>query len=84
MPPQPPARATLPQPEPLKQEPFTFKAVTVGDESFLALTADEYASLAKDLSDMLRYVRESKWLLDYYEGKHDGEAQPTEGNPPSH
>lgn len=77
----PPVRSTLPQPAPLQQNPFEVQSTTIDGTAVFTLTPEAYSVLEHDLTDMLRYIRETKWLLDYYEGKHDGDAQPTGAMP---
>lgn len=84
---QPDARPPLPNPKPIETSPFKWKVVTrdrlpEGDRwVYYAITPQEYEVLSRNMAEMLRWVREAKWRLDYYrgEGELDG-RQGTEGD----
>lgn len=42
---------------------------------YYALTPDQYETMSKNMSDILRWVREAQWRLDYYRGE-----GPTDGH----
>jgi hypothetical protein len=84
---QPDARPSLPNPKPIETSSFRWKVITrdrlpEGEEwVYYAITPQEYEVLSRNMADILRWVRETKWRLDYYrgEGELDG-RQGTEGD----
>lgn len=46
---------------------------------YYGLTTQQYEVLARNMADILRWVREAQWRLDYYRGETglDGETQET-------
>ena len=49
-----------------------------GAQAYYAITPKDYEVLARNMAEMLRYVKEAYWRLQYYrgEGELDGDAVP--------
>lgn len=65
----------LPDPQPIKTQPVTWKVLTRdrlpdGDSwVYYALTTRQYERLSRNTADILRWVREAQWRLRYYRGR---------------
>lgn len=78
----PDARPPLPNPKHIETGSFKWRVITSdrlpeGDQwVYYGITPKQYEVLSRNMADMLRWVREAKWRLDYYrgEGELDGEA----------
>lgn len=62
----------LPDPAPISVTPFKWKVLPPTEEAggagavHYGLTVRGYESLAKTLADIIRWVQEAQWRLDYY------------------
>lgn len=56
-------RIALPHPEPIETEEVLFHVIETGD---ICLTGDQYDAMSRNISDILRWVREARWRLDWY------------------
>lgn len=71
----------LPNPRPLDLFEVDWTVVTpetlpAGEDwSLIALDAQQYQNLSNNMAELLRYVRESQWLLRYYRGELPPPAQ---------
>ena len=73
--PAPVEHPPLPNPEPITTQDFSFRVLTTDmevDRVYYAVTPEAYKVMARNMAEILRWVRESKFLLDYYRGEHDG------------
>ena len=71
---EPEARPPLPNPEPIDTQNFTFRVLTPDmevDRVYYAVTPEAYKTMARNMAEILRWVREAKWLLDYYRGEEE-------------
>ena len=83
---KPDTRPAVPNPEPIDTAPIEFKVLTPetipdGEYVFYGITVQDYETLARNMADILRWVKEAKWRLDYYrgEGELDGvSSEPAE------
>ena len=72
---QPNPTPALPNPQAVNLSPFKWKVLTrkrlpKGDQwVYYALTPKEYETLARNMAELLRWVKEAKWRLAYYRGK---------------
>lgn len=72
---QPDARPSLPNPKPIETSPFKWHVIThdrlpKGNRwVYYGITPKEYEVLSRNMAEMLRWVREAKWRLDYYRGE---------------
>lgn len=57
-----PPRITLPLPAPIKTVPVEFNVI----DGNVCLAADQYESLSVNMAEILRWVREARWRLDWY------------------
>lgn len=64
---RPPQVTALPKPEPIEALPVEFQIIRQGDGALFCLSPQGYENLSKTQADTLRWVREAKWRLDYYE-----------------
>lgn len=68
----PERRPSVPDPAPLDLQQVHWDVVTPdtlpdgADWALFALTADQYERLSLNIAELLRWVREAKWRLDYY------------------
>lgn len=65
----PPGQPSLPPPEPLDLAPLEWTVVTrerlpAGDFVLVALTPRQYESLARNTTELLRWVREARYRVD--------------------
>lgn len=59
----------LPNPTPISTTPFKWKVLPPETETgtvYFGLTTKGYESLAKTMADIIRWVEEAQWRLDYY------------------
>ncbi len=63
-----PSIRPLPDPAPISVTPFKWKvlAPTGAGSVHYGLTVRGYESLAKTMADIIRWVQEAQWRLDYY------------------
>lgn len=93
---RPDERPPLPNPKPIETSPFTWKVITPdrlpdGDGwVYYGITPRAYGTLSRNMAEILRWIKEAKWRLDYYrgEGLFDGyglgaEIDGAEGGPSS-
>jgi hypothetical protein len=71
---QPNLRPNLPDPEPIETRPIQWKVLTEKDiiekdEAYIALSPKDYEELALSMSDIVRWVKEARWRLNYYKGE---------------
>jgi hypothetical protein len=80
---RPPHRQPLPNPKPLDLEIGIKWKVLIKDRIpekddfvFYCVVPKDYEKLSRNNAEILRWVKESKWRLDYYrdEGKIDGRS----------
>jgi hypothetical protein len=70
----------LPNPRPIDTADFEWKVITperlpnTPNFVYYGITPTQYETLSRNIADILRWVREAKWRLDYYrrEGDLDG------------
>jgi hypothetical protein len=72
--PKPDARPALPNPEPINTAPIEFKILTPetipdGEYVYYGMNVRDYETLARNMADILRWVKDAKWRLDYYRGE---------------
>ncbi len=83
---QPDARPPLPNPNPINTAPFKWKVLThtrlPEDDRWVyyGITPKAYEVLSRNMADMLRWVREAKWRLDYYRGEGQIDGHGTGGS----
>jgi hypothetical protein len=66
---RPPAKPALPAPEPISQQPVTWHVVgpnRPAKETLYGVTEKDYEILSRNAADVLRWVKEAAWRLDYY------------------
>lgn len=72
---RPEARPYVPDPTPLQLENVRWVVVTPdrlpegADWVLFALPADQYERLSLNIAELLRWIVEAKWRLDYYGGR---------------
>ncbi len=79
---RPDERPALPNPKPIETSPFKWRVITPdrlpegGGWVYYGITPKSYEVLARNMADILRWVKEAKWRLDYYrgEGLFDGDG----------
>ena len=64
----------LPNPTPVRILDVDWKVITpetlpVGEWVYFALTPEDYEDLATNNAELLRYLKETGWLLRYYRGE---------------
>ena len=74
--PMPEARPVLPNPKPIDTAPIEFKVLTrerlpEGEFVFYGLSVQNYETLARNMAEILRWVKEAKWQLGYYRGEEE-------------
>lgn len=83
---QPDAHPPLPNPRPIETSPFKWHVLTQdrlpeGDTwVYYGVTPKEYEVLARNMADMLRWVREAQWRLKYYRGEGQLDGHGTGGS----
>jgi len=79
--PLPPAKAVLPNPKPLNLEVMVKWKVLIKDRLpendkfvYYCVVPKDYEKLARNNAEVLRWIKEARWRLDYYrdESKLDG------------
>ena len=79
--PTPPEKPVLANPSPVQQVRVTWKVLTPGtipegeDCVFFGLTSKNYENLAINQAELLRFITEAMFRLNYYRG--DSASQPT-------
>ena len=72
---RPPERPNIPNPKPIELIPFEWEVLTPeklpDEESWVrfSLTVAAYEDLARNMAEILRWVNEAQWRLDYYRGE---------------
>jgi hypothetical protein len=71
--PRPEAHPAVPNPEPVQIAPIEWKVITrdrlpEGEFVLYGLTPRQYETLARNMADILRWVKEAQWRLEYYRG----------------
>lgn len=66
-----PTKATLPAPQPIDIQPIEWNVITPervpeGEWVYFALTPEQYETLSRNVAEILRWVKEAQWRLDYY------------------
>lgn len=66
-----PSQPKLPPPEPIETLPLEWDVITnenapEGEWVFFALTPEQYEVLSRNMAEILRWVKEAQWRLDYY------------------
>lgn len=64
---QPPQAIALPAPEPITLVPVDW-AIVPGPAPY-ALTADQWSNLARNLTELNRWIREAAGQLEYYRSR---------------
>ena len=69
--PLPESRPPIPDPEPIQVLPLKWVVITPdrlpeGRYVFFALTPREYENLSANMAEFLRWIKEARWRLDYY------------------
>ena len=62
----PPAKPQLPAPDPMKALTVDWIAVQTLDGLILGLTPEQFENLMTNLAEILRWIQEAGWRLDYY------------------
>jgi len=62
----PPAKPKLPEPEPILLVKPDWEVIVTEEGPMLALTEEQFQILATNLAEILRWIREAAWRLDYY------------------
>lgn len=79
-----PTRPALPDPKPIQQAPFKWEVLTPDKlpegERWVryGLTVKSYETLARNVADILRWVKEAEWRLRYYRGEGEVDDVPVE------
>ena len=63
---RPPAKPILPAPDPVQSLKVDWKVVQTDEGPALALTEEQLQILATNSSEILRWVSEAAWRLNYY------------------
>lgn len=88
--PRPPDKAALPPPRAINERPFKFVVVKLpSGKVYIALTPDQYAIYEANRAEVLRWVREAKYQINYYrkpveppaENDKPNAAKPAENKP---
>ena len=58
-----PPRITLPNPSPIRTVPVEFQVTEAGN---ICLDTGQYENLSLNMAEILRWVREARWRLDWY------------------
>jgi hypothetical protein len=72
---RPPETPKLPNPKPIETAPIKWFVMTPDrlPEAevwvYYGLTTEQYEVLARNMADILRWVREAQWRLNYYRGE---------------
>ena len=72
---RPDARPAVPNPESIDTAPIKWfvmtpeRLPTKDGWVYYGLTPEQYEVLARNMADILRWVKETKWRLDYYRGE---------------
>lgn len=61
----------MPPPQPIEVQPVEWHVLTPdrvpeGEWVYFGVTPEEYEILAKNMAEILRWVKEAQWRLDYY------------------
>ena len=83
--PKPDARPVLPNPKPIDTAPIEFKVLTrerlpEGEFVFYGLSVKDYETLARNMAEILRWVKEAEWRLRYYRGEGEVDGVPSESS----
>lgn len=62
----PPAKPPLPDPEPVEMLPVEWTVLETEDGLLIGLTTRQFENLTENLAELLRWMRETRWRLDYY------------------
>lgn len=81
--PKPDKRPVLPNPKPIDTAPIKFKVLTretlpEGEFVYYGLSVKDYETLARNMADILRWVKEAEWRLRYYRGEGGVDGVPSE------
>lgn len=74
---RPAPRPNLPNPKPIETAPFKWEVLTPErlpkEERWVrySITVQDYETLARNMAEILRWVREAEWRLRYYQGELD-------------
>lgn len=83
-----PTLPALPDPKPIQQTPFKWEVLTPDklpdDERWVryGLTVKDYEALARNMAEILRWVKEAEWRLRYYRGEGEVDDVQTEQEQP--
>ena len=72
--PRPETRPNLPDPAPIKTHDIDWKILTEKSiisegEAYFALSPKDYEELALTMADIIRWIKEAGWRLNYYKGE---------------
>ena len=97
---RPEARPNLPNPKPIETSPMKWEVVVIrrnedgtfsieglpeGDVLvYYGLAPEQYEVLARNMADILRWVKEAAWRLDYYRGEGSLDGHGAGGTPDGH
>jgi hypothetical protein len=78
---RPPDRIAVPRPKPINTAPIKWKVLTEENIPtdkgwvYYGITPEQYEVLSRNMADILRWVQEAEWRLNYYSGtgKLDGD-----------
>ncbi len=83
---QPDPTPPLPNPRPIETAPFKWRVITSDRLPkgegwvYYGITPKQYEILSKNMADILRWVKEAQWRLDYYRGEGLPDGHGTERN----
>lgn len=66
-----PKSPTVPKPQPIKTYPIHWIVIVQENDVYFAITAKDYENLSKTNADILRWVQEADWRLDFYKNEKD-------------
>lgn len=71
---RPESKPPLPDPQPINTSPVKFKVLTQetmpeGEFVYFAMDTRSYETMARNMADILRWVKEAQWRLQYYRGE---------------
>lgn len=72
---RPVEKPVIPDPQPINTAPVKWLVLTPdrlpkgGAWVYYGITPQQYEVMARNMADILRWVKEARWRLDYYSGK---------------
>jgi hypothetical protein len=63
-----PTTQPLPDPTPIRPSPFKWKVLPPDEDGVVryGLSVKDYESLSRTMAEVMRWVTEAQWRLDYY------------------